>query len=517
MSTTTSAVIMRNTAYNSLARVVALASGILLTPYIVHRLGMERFAIWSFVGVVTGYISLFDLGIGTAYVKHVAEFNARGQQQRIGQLVATGMFFYLLFGLAVVCASLWFIMPLIRLFNVPAGLITEAVFVFWAGICIFAVGNALSPFAAVQPGLQRMDISSRINIGISLCNAAATVAVLQLGWGIRGLIMVNAAVLGLQSLVNYTVARKLLPLVSFSPLCANRSMFSTLFHFGYKVQIARISSVVTMQTDKILVASFVSLGMVTFYQLGNGVIYYAGIVPALLVSAFMPAFSEMQAKGESRRLTESYLRATRYVAAVAVPMFVFLAVCAPAFFTAWMGPGYERSAFVLRVLCFSWMLNSIAQVGGSVAMAVDYLRVMAKSALLIIVLNVALSVVLVRTVGFYGVAWGTLVAVNCGTLYFLNGLHRRLGLSNRRVWEQLLPSLLCAFLSAAAVLVLTAGFPLRELSRPLAAAVVLLQAAAFCAGYVFLNRIFSVFTREDIAFFSERLPQLRPLLRLFVR
>jgi O-antigen/teichoic acid export membrane protein len=114
---------IRRTAWNTLSnyvvKLLSLAIGVVLTPFILREVGPRNFGLWVLVGSVTGYGALLDLGISNAIVRYVAEYRARGKSEQAQQLVATALWLYIALGLVVIaCSALlapWF--P--RLFQVP--------------------------------------------------------------------------------------------------------------------------------------------------------------------------------------------------------------------------------------------------------------------------------------------------------------------------------------------------------------------------------------------------------------
>lgn len=49
-----------------------------VTPFLVFRLGVERFGIWMLVSAVTGAMGVFSLGLGDATIKYVSSYRALG-------------------------------------------------------------------------------------------------------------------------------------------------------------------------------------------------------------------------------------------------------------------------------------------------------------------------------------------------------------------------------------------------------------------------------------------------------
>ena len=118
--------IMKNTAYNILGKLWWILIAIFLTPYIVSKIGIERFGVWAIVGVITGYFGLLDFGIGMSFIKYIAEFHTKGEYDKINRLIDTGFTLYAIF--AFMCFSLVFILrgPILKLLNVPVYLHHEA-------------------------------------------------------------------------------------------------------------------------------------------------------------------------------------------------------------------------------------------------------------------------------------------------------------------------------------------------------------------------------------------------------
>ncbi len=84
-------VLARNTLLNLIGRVVPLLVGVVAMPYVIRHLGPDRFGLLSLAWMVVGYFAIFNLGIGPATTKFVAEFLGRGETEKLPQLVGTAV------------------------------------------------------------------------------------------------------------------------------------------------------------------------------------------------------------------------------------------------------------------------------------------------------------------------------------------------------------------------------------------------------------------------------------------
>ena len=87
-----------------------------------------------------------------------------------------------------------------------------------------------------------------------------------------------------------------------------------------------------------------------------------------------------------------------------------LIVLAEPFVRAWFGDGFETSVAVARMLVAAQLFVPLYLVGDIILMATGRFSLWVRPGLLLALTNVVLSVVLVRSFGLIGVAFGTLLA-----------------------------------------------------------------------------------------------------------
>lgn len=425
---------------------------IVLTPYIIGHLGIERYGIWALMGVFTGYFGLLDLGIGSSFVKYIAEYYAKKDFKRINQVVHSGLVCYSILAVLIIFFTFFAIDPLLSLINIPDELQSEAFFIFLLGIIIYCTSNALSVFRAIQGGLQKMDISNKVTIAVSIPNIAGTIFFLERGYGLPGLMVNNAIILAIGSIINIVIAFKILPELRFRPFLLSKEMCKRLFKFGYKLQIARMSSMISAHIDKLLISYFLSLGFVTFYQLASSIVNKTKSVALLFLTALIPAFSEIDAQGKRDKLIEGYIRGTKYLALFATPLFTLVIVLAPQIMMIWMGGGYEKSVLIIQVLGIGWLCAVLAGVRGAIVQAIAKPEMEMKAGLVAAILNLPLSIIFIIKFGFIGVAFGTSIALLISALYGFVTLHREIDLSFRHFMKT-------SILTAAAICI-SIGVPL---------------------------------------------------------
>jgi O-antigen/teichoic acid export membrane protein len=249
--------------------------------------------------------------------------------------------------------------------------------------------------------------------------------------------------------------------------------------------------------------------------LASGVIYYSTTIIALLSSVLVAAFSEIEAKGERRKLIEAYLQSTKYLTFFAAPLFIFVAVSAQRIMYIWMGQGYQLSAVLIQILMLAFAVNVIASISSAVSMAMEKPQFMVRGSLITIILNVPASIILIKLMGFSGVAWGTLLAVNLGTFYFLICLHRHLGLAMKQYVRTMAPFFFISMLAGAFIFLLDFFFSavFGKISRMQELVILCATAFVFASGYLVGVYRANLFSRRDWMFFKEKFPWVFGMVR----
>lgn len=428
--------VIRNTIFNFIGRSWTILVALALTPYILSRLGLEAYGVWSLVFVVTNYFGLLDLGAGTSYVVYISEYYTRQDIHSLNRLVNTGLFFYLLLAMLVIPIVWLFNAQFVQLFPVPASLAGDARFVLVGVVMIYALNNAFGVFQALLQGMQRMDVSNSLAIGLSLFEAVSTVFFLQQGYGLRGLLITEALVGAAGTLGTIIMAYRLLPAMRISVSYFRKDMLQRILRYGLKVQVSRLAELGSTQADKLIIGAFLGLSMVTFYDVSSKIVLTAKRIARVLVSATLPAAAEVAARGDSALLKSLYLRSAKYLTLVAAPLLLFLIPVAGPLLRAWLGPGFEQSVPLLQVLAIGHFTHQLTGAGSSIVKGMGYPEVEMRYTLILLVLDVVLAIGLISRLGFTGALIATPVSLVVSSLYFLWIFHRLIGLPGTGVfWE----------------------------------------------------------------------------------
>ena len=201
--------IIKNTKFNALGRGWEVVIRIFLTPYIISKIGQERYGILAIVAVVTGYFSLLDIGVGDSFLKYFSEYFAKGKEKKVNEVANSGFIFFLIIGILVLAIAFPFMHNLLWFFKIKASMYNEALFALKLGFLIFVFSSIFGVFSFIPLGLQRMEITNGISISLSIPYVIGTILFLEMGFGLRGLMINNAINAVMIVMANFLVSYKI--------------------------------------------------------------------------------------------------------------------------------------------------------------------------------------------------------------------------------------------------------------------------------------------------------------------
>lgn len=476
--------LLRNAASNFGGFAVHFAVAFFLFPFTVAHIGAAHYGVLVLVTSVVGYSGLLQFGLRPALVKRGAEHLARGDHAALNRV--TGLVFTLYCGLAgvllVAAAAALVLLP--RVF----GLSGEREVLFRAVLGLVAVQAALSftstVWTALVEALQAHPVANAIRVTGELVRAAATVALLLMGYGLIALVTLNLVVSVLQWTASSVWVRRRLPELRVRLTRAPRAEYASLLRFSGAMFVVGLSGTLEATSDKLLIGVFAPLAALTAFEVGDRLNSFSRGVMSQVLSVLMPAASGLAALDDRAKLRDLLTLLSRVVVfAYGLPFIGFL-VFGRDLIRLWMGPEFLVAYPVLVFLTcasFSQAHNAIA---GSLVRGMGILGFLTRVAMARAVVNVVLTAVLIQQFGLAGVAFATLVAYVAGDLVlvvyyarlFQIPLPRLVGGVYLRSWSALVPAAGAAVLFSA-----TAGTG--DWPRLLAGAAVLggVGAAAFWA------------------------------------
>jgi len=399
-----------NIASNYLRVIVGIAVMFFLVPFMVSRLGVDIFGLWSLIFAVVGMFGLLDLGFATAAMKYVAELTASGEHAERNEVLATLLVVYSVLGAIALVLVGTLAGPASSWFDLPADQAEPFTLALWLVGAAVAINFPVSLIKAILIGSGRMHLVNAIELVTTLVNAGLIVILLEAGLGLLGVAIATATTMLLGPLVMLPLAIRLTPGLSASPRLFSRSRVRELLGFSVYFFIANVAMLIILRIDPVVIKMFLTLSAVAVYAVAAKIAEYTYLLNKQFSNALMPLVSQSKGAGDAETVRRILMDGTRFLLAIAVPFIALLFFYADVILIRWMGQEFAESVPLLRILAIAVLFSSVQLNAANVLGMTGEHRFVAFAMGGSAVLNLILSVVLIQIFGLTGVAIGTLVA-----------------------------------------------------------------------------------------------------------
>ncbi|MFZ0772513.1 MAG: polysaccharide biosynthesis C-terminal domain-containing protein [Candidatus Sulfotelmatobacter sp.] len=429
--------------------------GLLLSPFILHRIGDTAFGIWVLIFSVTGYYGLFDLGIRSSIVRYVSKSTATGDREALAKLINTSLFTYSCIGVVSLLVTLLVSFQVDRMFHIPSQFLSTTRWLLLLVGTSVSIGFPAGIFGGILEGLQEFYVLNWTNVVSTLLRAALIVIALHRGYGLLTLGLITVLVPLLASFLRCMLALRLCP-VPFGQSYVDRATFRQIANHGGITFMILIAGRLKFKTDEIVIGTFMSAAAITYFNIGARIVDYAGEVVTALSQIFVPMSSQSDARGDMYRLRKIFLLGNRVCGFTIFPICLILLILGKSVIEVWVGKKYVAASYpvlVIMILCTTlWWAQGAS---GRILMGMSKHGTWAVVTFVEGICNLILSIILVRPYGIVGDALGTAIPLTFSMLFFMpHHLCKKLGIRLLTYLRESysLPFLLC--LPLAAVLLL---------------------------------------------------------------
>ncbi len=394
----------KNTALNFIGQVVPLFVALVTIPYIIHHLGTERFGIFSLAFVVLGYFSIFDLGLGRAATKFVAEALGKGETERIPAIVWTSLVFISILGLTG-GAILIALTPLLvdRVLNIQTHLIEETKLVFYIISASILIALIRATLSGVLEAYQRFDLVNALRIPSNILTYVIPAVALFFRASLPVIILLLVIKNFVMLFFYFFYCIRTMP--SIRPFFSvDFKVAPSLFSFGGWIALQNAAVAILLYLDRFLVGVFLTMSAVTYYTAPYELVNRALIIPSSMMMVLFPAFSSLEAM-DREKLQNLFNRALKYLILIMGLIIGIVVVFSREILLLWLGNEFAaKSTIVLQIFSIGVFLSSLAWLSGTLLQGIGKPRVVTVIHVLQVPVYITLTWLLIRTMGIEGAA-----------------------------------------------------------------------------------------------------------------
>ncbi len=413
--------IARGFSLGTAGQLIGVGGNLVLTPFIIHGLGVQRYGIFVLVVTISGMLTSFDGGVLGAAQRYFAIY--AGTDDRMSTTALLTTFCVLLTVLGIVISTIaWFLSPVIVGFlNMSAIWRPQAIFLFRTLGILVTTLFVHTLFQYVLNARQRYAWSSISGLLTYALYVVGFVIVIETGRGLRGVAFIFIGQQVLASVLIIPVAVRYLDRrgISFVPWSKLRSILS----FSGKLQIGAITGLVITEVDSLVIGGGLSVHALGIYSPGAN---FANQLSSVAFNGLGPSSVHLGnvygREGEEGTFRE-FVRLQR-MWVVAVTGWTLVAMASAYFgILAWLGPRFSLAGWVCIILIAGAAVPLVTGLISIYAQALGKAGALARYGIVSMVVNVALTVPMVL-LGTLGVVAATAVGQLVAGVYMLHDVRR---------------------------------------------------------------------------------------------
>jgi O-antigen/teichoic acid export membrane protein len=410
------AIAARNAVSAAFGRFASMVVGIVLTPFVLSRIGQDLYGVMTATGSAFDYLVMLRGGLGTAMRRHVTIRVHTDRIEEAQRHYRAGFWWGFILRVPILVIGLLLAGPLCRFVRLPAPflgdgargvtlLMIAAIIGDTAGVFevpTYATGNTalLSLIRAASP-VTRLIL---VVVGFHLLLPSLTL------YGGLNIVVQLLVVAGLALLARRSgVVGSPIPRPGLGDAAIRRELFS----YGGLALVGQVASLLWISSNNLLIGRIYGAAAVTYYSLGARWLPLIRGFLMTMVRSLTPLFTRLEAEADEARAQAAVLRAVAVTSSLAVPVCLVPCVIGDLFLTRWVGPEYRGASVFLILMVAPLTLDMALDPVWSVLLARGRIGWVSSGELVLAIGNLGIGLLLALPfkLGILGFALGNSIAL----------------------------------------------------------------------------------------------------------
>lgn len=409
---------------------IEVNSSLLFTPFLIKTLGPSEFGIYVLINSITAYLALLDLGVGNAIIRYMAKFHVNNDKNGQQNFLAAGTLFYGGVGLIAIIIGIVIqeLIPSIFSKGLSASEITLSQLMFNITMLSAAVKLLFSIFDKTIIAFEKFVVSKSISIISIVLRVGLSVIVMVLGGKSIAIVTVNLIV---TILVGVTSSSYVLFKLNIKPKFKGISFkfIREVILYSSFILIQMIATQINAMANQLLIGIIItsSAAIIGIYALGAQVSQYFQSIAGSINGVIMPGIVRLVENNVSKQeILNEMIRISRYVFIILGLIWTVFLVYGHDFINLWVGPNNLQAYWVGLIIMFPMTLSLSQSVGSQILWAMNQVKIQAYLKIGVTVLNIILSIFLIKWNPIIGAALGGAITILFGDVIVMNIVYRNI-------------------------------------------------------------------------------------------
>ena len=435
---------------------VEILSAMFLTPLIIRSFGQAEYGVYTLVLSVTSYLALLDLGVGNSVVRFMSKYRANKQYEEQRKFLGITTVYYVSIALIIIILGIILNVLFPELFS--RGLSQEEIVLGQKLLSLTTLNIAITIGTAgyfyTVVAHENFYVSKGVSVIIAVVRVLVSLIALNSGVKSFGIVIINTLTNLISRLiivlfVNFNIKLKpTLKNVRFSQI-------KEIISYSLIILMQMIATQINNMADQILIGILTTSSAVILavYGVGSQINHYFQTFGGAINSVLMPGVVRLVEKDASpQTLQKEMVRIGRINFAFVGFIWVVFLINGQQFVNLWSGE-VNRDAYIVALLLMFPMIFILTQgIGSQILWVKNKHKIQAIFKLIIVLVNIILTVMLIKWKPLLGATIGTFISLMLGDVLIMQVVFKKeVGLNLKSYYFQLfngiLPSLVISLIA----------------------------------------------------------------------
>ena len=413
--------------------------GFVYVPMLLQNIGQDEYGLYQLIGSIMSYIvsinGILSAGVGRFYCKYMAE----GKNDLMENTLAIARRLY------------WVLSVFVMLISCVLAVVVR--FVYSASF----TNSQLDECSAM---LVVLGINTIVIMNNTISVAAITANerfVFLKGSQLAALIAQPFIVYGLTTIFKNALAVCLVVLVT-NVLCAvsQRLFAKGLLFFSGAIVLVTIADQIFWKTDQLIVGYYFGAAAVAVYSVGSQIYTIYMTIGTAASSVFLPRVSELYCQNKDMsEISDLFIKVGRISFIVCGFVLSLFIVLGKDFIIIWAGKDYIDAFYIALIVMVPFTIDLIQNLGLTIMQVANVYLYRGYMYLAIALVNVVVTIILLKLMGIVGAAVSTAIAMVIGNGFCMNWYYsEKLGLNIKKFWLEIAKLSVLVIVGTGALLLL---------------------------------------------------------------
>lgn len=401
-------------------------SSIILTPILLKYMGVEEYGLYQMVYSVGSYILILDMGIGTVMIRYISEL--RCKEDKRGESNFAGM-------IGIITLTVCLIISVgLKIIDVNIESIysdlsdtdySKSHMMLTLMIAQFVMTTLSNYLQGIINAYERFVLSKTINLVQIILSFGMTILFVALGYGAVGIVLAHVVIAMLKILVECYYVFRILHF-KIRLYYWDGTIIKPIIGLMLAIFLQHTVVYINTWSDKTILGIMCEKSDVAVYAIACTLITFFSSMTGILSSLFQPQIVKMVVKNaNTTQLTDVVIRVGRWQFLLTGSILAGMALFGRDFITLWVGEKMLMAWTIFLIITPFMMIPLIQSVCISILNALDKRLYRSLILFLSSVINIFITIVLIKKIGPLGAPVGTAISYLIGHIIILNIYYQR--------------------------------------------------------------------------------------------